>query len=338
MERRVLLSSDERLLDHDPGPGHVESPERLQAILAELATLPAGVGWASARDATAEELRRVHAPEYLARLETLRGAEESLDPDTSVSPGSIAAAVRAAGACCGLVDALIERKAQSGFALVRPPGHHAERAEAMGFCLLNNVAIAAEHVRARGVERVAVVDWDVHHGNGTAHHFEERSDVLYFSTHRYPFYPGTGAAEEAGRGEGKGFTVNVPLPAAMTDGDFGAVYEAIAAPVLRRFRPGLILVSAGFDPHRDDPLGGMEMTAEGFAGLCALLRDVGSSLGAPLLLALEGGYALEALAESVRGCVEVLAGATERVSTAAGPAGLRALERARAVHRARWSL
>jgi acetoin utilization deacetylase AcuC-like enzyme len=338
MEPRALLVFDDLFLEHDPGPGHVECAARLAAIRRALRRLPEGAAFAPARDASGEELSRVHSPRYLAGLEALRGTSAQLDPDTAVSPRSIAAAVRAAGACCGLVDALLERRAEAGFALVRPPGHHAERSEAMGFCLLNNAAIAAEHARARGVERVAVVDWDVHHGNGTQHHFERRRDVLFASSHRFPFYPGTGDAQEVGVAEGLGFTLNVPLPEGMGDGDLGAAWSGLIAPAVEQFRPGLIVVSAGFDAHRDDPLGGMAMTSAGFAGLCALMREVGRRSGAPLLLTLEGGYALEALAESVQACVEVLAGAGAPLSTAASSAGRRAREEAREVQGQFWKV
>jgi acetoin utilization deacetylase AcuC-like enzyme len=208
----------------------------------------------------------------------------------------------------------------------------------MGFCLFNNVAIAAEHARALGRQRVAIVDWDVHHGNGTQHLFERRRDVLFISTHRFPFYPGTGATEERGHGEGEGFTLNVPMPAHMGDGDYGAVFRDLIAPVLLAYKPEMLLVSAGFDPYRLDPLGGMSVTEEGFGAWCATLRDLAAEVKAPLALVLEGGYDLGGLARSVRRCVEVLAGSSASLRTDASTAGASALRAAREVQRLTWKL
>lgn len=334
----TLLISDECFDAHDPGPSHPESPQRLAAVRAALTSLPENVRWGDVRDATVEELSRVHAPAYVESLARLDGESAELDADTRVSPGSWKASVRAAGAALSLVDALIDRKAENGFALVRPPGHHAERDRAMGFCLFNNVAVAAEHARDRGVARVAIVDWDVHHGNGTQHSFAERDDVLFISLHRFPFYPGTGAAEEQGHGAGQGFTLNVPLPAGMGDGDYGAAFDAIVLPALTRFRPELLLVSAGFDPHARDPLGGMAVSERGFGAMCSALRDVAANAGAPLGLVLEGGYDLTALGDSVRACIEVLAGQREPLHSAASAEGTRAIDQARAVAARHWQL
>ena len=327
------LYTDELFLSHDPGEGHPERSLRLAAILEGLKTLPDGVAWQPPRDATEGEITRVHAAEHFRNLQRLAGRAAILDPDTAMSPGSFSAAVRAAGAAVTLVEDLQSGAATSGFALVRPPGHHAERDRAMGFCLFNNVAIAAEHALANGAARVAIVDWDVHHGNGTQHHFEERDDVLFISSHRHPFYPGSGAVEEIGRGRGEGFTLNVPLPARMGDGDFGAIFRDLVAPALLDFQPSLLLVSAGFDAHQRDPLGGMEVSDDGFAGLCGVVRDAAKELRAPLGLVLEGGYDLDALASSVRCCVEVLAGGTAPLRTDACQAGGQALAAAARVRR-----
>ena len=333
----TLLLTDALFLGHDPGDGHPERIDRLRAIQQELAVLPAGAAWGACRDATDLEIDAVHDPGLLRALRAQAGKHAVLDEDTVMSPGSFAAAVRAAGACCGLVDALLDGTADNGFALVRPPGHHATRDTAMGFCLLNNVAIAAQHARARGVERVAIVDWDVHHGNGTEHVFDARPDVLFVSTHRFPFYPGTGPARFVGQGAGAGFTVNVPLPAAMADGDYGAVFADLIVPILTAYQPGLVLVSAGFDSHERDPLGGMRVTERGFAAMCSALRDVARAVQAPLGLVLEGGYDLGGLSRSVRACVEVLCGASEPLTTAATARGAEALNAARLVQKAYWS-
>ena len=210
----------------------------------------------------------------------------------------------------------------------------------MGFCVLANVAIAAEHARQQlGVQRVLVIDWDVHHGNGTQHIFAGRDDVLVFNTHQSPHYPGTGAVHEQGVGAGLGYTVNAPLPAGLGDGDYAAVFARLLRPVAASFRPDLVLVSAGFDAHRDDPLGDMQVSAEGFAGLCAVAREIAEdTAGGRLVLALEGGYDLAGLADSVHGCVEVLAGASPGRAPAASATGEAVLRMLLAEHGRRWKL
>jgi acetoin utilization deacetylase AcuC-like enzyme len=318
----TLLLTDDSFYDHDPGPFHPETPDRLRAVRQALAEPPAGAAWAMpGREATREELERVHAPRYLDAIARVEGRHADLDPDTSVSPGSVRAARLAAGACVELVEQVVSGRAQNGFAFVRPPGHHAESGRAMGFCLFNNVAAAAAHaVRKLGLQRVLIVDWDVHHGNGTQHMFERDPRVLYFSSHRFPFYPGTGDFDETGEGEGRGYTVNVPLPAGMGDADFHAVYMRVLEPVAMRYQPQLVLVSAGFDAHAADPLGGMRATHEGFAALCAITKRVAeASAGGRIGLVLEGGYGLAALGASARACVEVLRGAA--APTVSAPPG-----------------
>jgi acetoin utilization deacetylase AcuC-like enzyme len=338
---RTLLISDDAMLEHSGGEGHPERPDRLRAIRTELdrAPLP-DVSWAAATPASRESVARIHKPEYVALIESLRGRSVRLDPDTATSPGSTHAAFLAAGAAIDAVTAVQDGRAQRAFALVRPPGHHAESGGAMGFCLFNNVAIAAEHARqVLGLQRILIVDWDVHHGNGTQHTFEKRRDVLVFNTHRFPFYPGTGALQENGKGEGEGYTVNVPLSGGMGDGDYGAVFAELLEPLAEEFKPELVLVSAGFDAHRDDPLADMRVTEDGFASLCGTVcRIADRHAGGKLALMLEGGYDLKALGRSVRSCVEVLAGKTPPPPASATPKGEAALTEAIDFHGDRWSL
>lgn len=318
MSAPVLVWTDELMIDHDPTHGvrhaHPERPARLSTLL-ELLEEP---GMRSAIErrqptlATAEELARVHAWEHVESLLALADQRQAIDPDTSVSPGSIQAARLAAGALLGAVRTVCanEREAARALCLVRPPGHHAEPDRAMGFCLFSNVALAAAAARAEGLaERVLILDWDVHHGNGTQAAFYEREDVLFFDLHQHPHYPGTGALDERGRGAGAGYTLNCPLPAGFGDHDYVAVFDRLLPEVAARFEPDLVLVSAGFDAHADDPLGGMCISSPGFAQLCARVQAVADEYAnGRLVLSLEGGYELAALRESVRGCVEVLAG------------------------------
>ena len=203
-------------------------------------------------------------------------------------------------------------RARNAFAVVRPPGHHAEPDQAMGFCLLNNAAIAAEAARRAGAARVLIVDWDVHHGNGTQDIFAARDDVLYMSVHQYPFYPGTGAAREVGGGAGRGATVNCPLPGGQGDADYGVVFHDLFLPAARAFRPDLVIVSAGFDAHARDPLAGMRVSERGFAAMASVLAELADeACGGRLALMLEGGYDLAALTASVRATLEVMAGRRE---------------------------
>jgi acetoin utilization deacetylase AcuC-like enzyme len=297
----MRLITDPSMEAHDQGPGHPERPDRLRAVVDRLAKLK-GPTWQMPRAATREELERVHDPDYVELILSTRGRRVRLDPDTATSKGSIDAAEKAAGAAIEAVDSALN--GERAFALVRPPGHHAEPARAMGFCLFNNVAVAAAHALSTGLERVLIVDWDVHHGNGTQHAFEADNRVMFFSTHRSPFYPGTGMREERGVGAGEGTTLNVPLPAGCTDGDYDLAFQRFLLPAAQVFRPQLVLVSAGFDAHAADPIGGMRVTANGFAHLCHQV----CALGAPTALVLEGGYDLGGLTSSVEACTRILMG------------------------------
>ena len=330
------LVTDPAYLQHLAGPMHPESPGRLRAIHQVLDAAPiAGVERTRPRRATREELLRVHEAAHVDRVLALAGKEAQLDPDTAMSPGSTEAALLAAGAASQLVLDVLKGEVDNGFALVRPPGHHAVAAHAMGFCLFNNVAVAAEAARAAGAQRVLVLDWDVHHGNGTQASFYSRRDVLFCSSHQFPFYPGSGAPTETGEGEGQGFTVNVALPGGQGDADYGAVFHEVFLPRALQFRPEVVLVSAGFDPHRADPLGGMDVTERGFAAMCSAAKALASEVcGGKLVLLLEGGYDLDGLSQSVHACVEVLAGKRkEEFPGGAGRAAMKAIEATLTAHR-----
>jgi len=249
----------------------------------------------------------VHGGGYVARLASLAGQRGQLDADTYLAPESISAARRAAGGGVALVDEILRGEVARGVALLRPPGHHARRDEAMGFCLLNNVAVAAAHALASGLSRVAIVDWDVHHGNGTQEMFFGDPRVLFASLHQWPFYPGTGNAAEIGEGDGRGFTVNVPLSAGAQGGDYAAAFDRVVLPIVDAYQPELLLVSAGFDAHRDDPLGNMRLDAPTYAWMTAeLLRIAERTAAGRMALFLEGGYDLGALETSLAACLEIL--------------------------------
>jgi acetoin utilization deacetylase AcuC-like enzyme len=296
-------------LDHEPGHGHPERPGRLRAIAERVAAsgLGAELDTRPARRATEAELLRVHARDHVDRVRAaVASGGGTLDADTGVSGGSLEAALRAAGGVLEACERVADGAWQNAFCAVRPPGHHAERDAAMGFCLFNNVAVAAAALRARGVERVAILDWDVHHGNGTQHLFERDPSVFYASLHQWPLYPGTGAASERGSGPGEGATRNCPLPSGATDADWLTALEREILPELEAFAPGFVLVSAGFDAHRLDPLAGTALTERAYAEMSARVLELAArSAGGRVVSVLEGGYHLEALA----GCVEVHLGA-----------------------------
>lgn len=295
---------------HETGPYHPESPARL-AALEEVLSGPAKGLFVEVepRPAREEEILRVHTPAHFRRISSTAGKQNfMLDLDTQTSPLSFEAALMAAGGLIELTDKALAGEIESGLALVRPPGHHAEADRSMGFCLFNNVALAAAHaLEERGVERILIVDWDLHHGNGTQHSFEEEDRVLYFSTHQYPFYPGTGAVREAGLGRALGRTINVPLSGGHGDEDFVQIFERILGPVAREFQPGLILVSAGFDTHYGDPLGSQKVTPRGYAAMTRWLQELAGGK-IPLVFALEGGYNIQGQADSILAMIQQLAG------------------------------
>jgi acetoin utilization deacetylase AcuC-like enzyme len=285
--------------------------------------------------ATLEELQRVHTTQHVERIVSTAGKAVMFDPDTFSSSESYDVALLAAGAITQAAGHAVSQR-EAVFALVRPPGHHAESNRAMGFCLFNNVAIAAAAMLASGLERIAIVDIDVHHGNGTQEIFYRDSRVLYVSTHQFPFYPGTGAASEIGQGDGRGFTVNVPMDPGSTDADYALVHQDIVGPVLDEFRPELVLVSAGYDAHERDPLASMRMTVDGYAAVVGSLRDVALRHGA-LALVTEGGYELTALSACLEASIAVLDGGTApAIEAREAPRGARAVAQTRAALKPFW--
>jgi len=310
----MILYASTRFNEHVTPPGHPERPERsdvLDAIAARWSARGADV--AAPRAATRDQLLRVHDAEHLRRIAETAGRATALDPDTYTSPESYEIALLAAGAVVDAVERVMGHSHRAAFALVRPPGHHAERNRAMGFCLFNNVAVAAAHARALGAGKVAIVDYDVHHGNGTQHIFEADPAVLYVSTHQYPYYPGTGAAGEIGRERGRGFTINLPLEVGAVDEDYQVAFARVVVPVLRQFEPDLLMISAGFDAHERDPLGGMRVTTPAFAAMTSELRAVAEECcRGRIVAAVEGGYDLQALGASLDAAIESLSGDPKR--------------------------
>ncbi|UCF99625.1 MAG: histone deacetylase [Spirochaetaceae bacterium] len=300
----VAIVRDPIYLKHSNGPMHPEGPERLVTIDRMLSEFPlkAQLGDVPPRDATFEELAWIHEEAYIRRIESTKYSRFTvLDPDTSATSDSYAAAIRAAGGMMEATEAVLSGRFPAAFAFVRPPGHHAEAGQAKGFCLFNNIAIAAAYaLRRHDLKRVLIVDWDVHHGNGTMHSFYDTKEVLYFSAHQYPHYPGTGRIDEIGWNQGQGYTINIPLYGGQGDQDYLYIFREILVPVAREYAPELILVSAGFDTHRNDPLAGMAMTSGAYGRLTGILRELTEECcPGRLALALEGGYDHNALTEGV---------------------------------------
>ena len=306
---KVGLYDDPVFRQHDSGAGHPERAERVDAARRGIreAGLDERLTFPEPRPATEDELGRVHSDVHLRAVAATRGRVVAFDADTQAGPHTYDAALRAAGCVVDAVTRVLDGVLDRAFCLSRPPGHHAERERVMGFCYFNNVAAAAAEALARGLARVLVVDFDVHHGNGTQQIFEDDPRVLYVSSHEHPFYPGTGGLNETGTGKGRGFTVNLPLPAGCGDAEYLAVYRAIVAPVAAAYDPELVLVSAGFDAYGGDPLAGMRLTADGYGALAGVCLDAaGGSARGRVVAALEGGYDLDGIAVSSAALTRVL--------------------------------
>jgi acetoin utilization deacetylase AcuC-like enzyme len=295
-------------LEHDTGP-HPEGPGRIPAIERAMEVHDwLGYELRDAPEASLQQIERVHPDEYVAHIRAACERGVSLDPDTVTSPGSWSAALHSAGGAVAMVDALLGGEAQFAFCGLRPPGHHAETSTAMGFCLFGNIAIAARHaLDVHRLGRVFILDWDVHHGNGTNEIFHASSAVLFASLHQSPLYPGTGPLSDVGSGEGEGFSLNLPLPPGSGEDEWLSLVQHVVMPAARAFEPELVLVSAGFDAHRADPLANCRLEAESFAQLAAHVRELANALDVPAGLVLEGGYDLDALSQSVVATLGALA-------------------------------
>jgi len=338
---RTGIVLDSRYQEHYTGRTHTERPERITTLLGPIEHIQrSGLKRLPPRLATPEEITLIHDSSHVGRVAATAQQERfSFDADTPVSAQSYATAMLATGGLLTLIDAVMEREIDNGFALVRPPGHHAERNRPMGFCLFNSAAIGAQYLRERfGLTRVLVMDWDVHHGNGTQHSFYDDPGVLYVSTHQYPYYPGTGALDEVGQGQGEGYTLNLPLSAGCGDAEYQEVFEFVIDPICRQFNPEFVLISAGFDAHVRDPLGGMEVTEAGFGIMARILLRVAQEKAQGRCVALlEGGYDLEGLQKSVLRVIDEMGGEnlTENVSSYT-PRGI--TSPVRKVHDRYWEL
>lgn len=346
--RKTAIFKHDLFLEHNPGYGHVESPERLAVIYDALREADSAKHLLYPDFGPADEdiLALNHTRPHIARVKATAGRTfEVLDPDTYTSPRSYDAACLAAGAVVQATDMAVAGAIDNAFALVRPPGHHAERDHTSGFCLFNNVAVAAHYGLSRlGLKRILIVDWDIHHGNGTQHSFYDTSQVLYFSTHQYPYFPGSGGLREVGEGDGEGYTVNVPLTGGQDDLAYARIFNELLVPVARQYQPECILVSAGYDTCGGDPLGTMAVTPAGFAYMTGVLVELADELcQGRLVVALEGGYSFEGLKSGVLATLAELSGeggleqeAVECFRQASG--SLRALEQAREVVKKYWTI
>jgi len=307
----IGVVSDPLFMSHDTGGYHPEAPMRIHYIHTLFAGKDPDIAIIDPVQASTEDIVLNHERSYIDSVKRSCSSNRyvDLDPDTVCSQDSYETALYAAGSVIELVRMALSGDIDSGFASIRPPGHHATPDEAMGFCLFNNVAIAAHKaIRAFGVDRVIIIDFDVHHGNGTQESFYSNKDVLYFSSHQYPFYPGTGRLNETGSKSAQGYTVNCPLRGGKRDGEMVALYRSVMVPIIKAFKPGLILVSAGFDAHAMDPIGGMEISSKGFGALAGLIRDAAQDVNSPIIYALEGGYNFDALRDSVKAVIDVMKG------------------------------
>lgn len=326
---KTAVVVDDQYLKHQPGEFHPERPERIKVLLDMAHALDAAkFQLLPPRAATREEIAACHSADYLNLVAaTSQQNEYALDGDTVTCRDSFAVALLATGGFLRVLDAIAAKEIDNGFALVRPPGHHALQDRAMGFCLFNTIAVGAEYLkRAHGAKRVLIVDWDVHHGNGTQAAFYDDPSVLFISTHQFPYYPGSGAINEIGRGAGEGYTLNVPLPAGCCDDEYLRVFQQVIIPKAAQFQPDWILVSAGFDPHRRDPLGGMGVTEQGFGAMAQMLVQLAqNSAQSRIAFLLEGGYDLAALRNSVSAVLTIMQTAPRAAIAAATAAHMEPL-------------
>jgi len=309
VSRKTGIVKDRRYLRHSCGFAHPESPERL-AVIYEMLENPL-MSWKfteiEPREASHQEIEAIHTPAYVEFVAGTAGKRSVyLDPDTSTNADSYETAKLAVGGLCNAIDAVMDGDVDNAFAFVRPPGHHAEKDTAAGFCIFNNVAIGAMHAMSKyKLKRILIVDWDLHHGNGTQHSFYSDPRVLYFSTHQYPYYPGTGSLQEIGRGQGEYYTVNIPLSTGHGDGSYIKIFRKILKPLALEFNPELVLLSAGFDTYFQDPLGGMQVTPDGYAAMTRVLLNIADACCHGRLVAvLEGGYHLTGLMRSVKAVLQ----------------------------------
>ncbi len=346
---KIGIVKDPIYIEHDPGSYHPESPQRLVSVYnmlqgKDMENLFEEI---SPRKAQREEIELIHKSSYFDRVAATEGLSSSyLDPDTVTSKRSFEAALYAAGGLLTGLDRIMNGDFKYIFALVRPPGHHAESDRGMGFCLFNNIAVAAMYaIQNCEIERILIVDWDLHHGNGTQHSFYSEDRVLYFSTHQFPYYPGTGGFDEVGQGKGKGFTVNVPLGIGHGNREYYRIFKTLLEPIADIYKPELVFISAGFDIYYRDPLGGMEVTPEGFAALTQVLKSIAvKHAEGKLLITLEGGYHLEGLTESIASVIKQLsdvqsmdAGMTEKNVDETGKIVDWTIEKVMSVQREFWS-
>ena len=309
--QKVAIVRDKAFLLHAPTSAHPENPDRLTAInrmldenfaRGELSFIPP-------KAASFQDIELIHTPAYIKKIEdTAMSNFTPLDADTYASKATFDCALLAAGSLIDCTKKILMGEISSSFAFIRPPGHHAEKDRSMGYCIFNNVAIAAAYaLKKLGLKRVAIVDFDVHHGNGTQNAFFETNEVLYISTHQYPHYPGTGSIKEIGRGKGEGFNINLPLPVGLKDADYTIIFAEIIAPVLIEYKPDLLLVSAGFDIYSGDPLGGMQITSEGFENMGYILKDCAAkTCNGRIIYSLEGGYSAQGLQEGTKSIIKTL--------------------------------
>jgi acetoin utilization deacetylase AcuC-like enzyme len=317
--------------------GHPEKKERLTAILDKIRSEKLDVDFITPEPATVTQVATIHGLRYIDQVKAIcEHGGGHLDVDTILSKNSYDAALMAAGGALTAVDAVL-REYGNAFALVRPPGHHAKPNRGMGFCIFNNIAIAAKHAQSRGAEKVLIVDWDVHHGNGTNDVFYSDPSVLYFSTHQYPHYPGTGSADEVGEDGAQGFTVNVPLPSGTGDAGYLMAFREILLPIALEFKPDIVLVSAGQDPHKDDPLGGMRLTSAGFGAVAGVVKEIANTCcRGRLAAALEGGYNLLAQAEAVVAEIRAFGGEVPQVG-GTDPGVARRIDEVKEIQSSYWN-